>query len=263
MALIGVLPPDPTIHRQVVAAARSLLTEDPGAPITSIVQRAGVSRATFYRHFGSRGALLRAVELEPPATARERILAAGAELLATRGGLHGFSMDELATAAGVSRATVYRIMPSKARLFGELLRHYSPFEEMLAVIQRLHDRPPTEVLPEIVRVIARIGSRRLAIMRAFLLQATGGDPDAVAGIRPIFPQTLGVFAGYMAEQMARGRLRPMHPILAIQACMGPVVFHLLTRPVADQVVRLDVPIDEAVEELAQTALHGLLPEAVA
>ena len=99
---------DPTIRRQVVAAARSLLTAQPEASIGRIASEAGVSRATFYRHFGSRDALLAAVEVEPPVPARDRILEAAADLLG-RGGLHGFSMEELAVAAGVSRATVYRL----------------------------------------------------------------------------------------------------------------------------------------------------------
>src|SRR5215208_4319051 len=112
---------DPTIHRQVTASARVLLRRDPDAPIADIARRAGVSRATFYRHFGSRSALLAAVELEPPTSARDRVLAAGAELVSP-GGLAGFTMDQLAEASGVSRATLYRHFPSKAALFTELLR---------------------------------------------------------------------------------------------------------------------------------------------
>ena len=43
---------DPTIRRQVVNAAARVLATDPDAPIELVVRRAGVSRATFYRHFG-------------------------------------------------------------------------------------------------------------------------------------------------------------------------------------------------------------------
>jgi len=73
---MAVTTPDPTIHRQVVAAARELLTTDPAAPISRIATRAGVSRATLYRHFGSRDAVLTAVAVEPPIPARERVLVA-------------------------------------------------------------------------------------------------------------------------------------------------------------------------------------------
>ena len=52
------LAADPTIRRQVMSAAREVLAEDAGAPVAVIADRAGVSRATFYRHFGSRASLL-------------------------------------------------------------------------------------------------------------------------------------------------------------------------------------------------------------
>ncbi len=38
----------------IIAAAREVLAADPGASAESIIAKAGVHRATFYRHFGSR-----------------------------------------------------------------------------------------------------------------------------------------------------------------------------------------------------------------
>lgn len=249
---------DPTIRRQVVAAARSLLTAEPEASVGRIATEAGVSRATFYRHFGSRDALLAAVEVEPPVPARIRILEAAADLLG-RGGLHGFSMEELAVAAGVSRATVYRLYPSKATLFGEIVRTYSPFEPAMAVLAQRGDRPPNEVVPLLVRTFAEIGGRRIGIMRGVLLEASALDPDAMAGVRPFMPDAIGTLAGYMARQMDAGNVRRMHPVLAVQALLGPVFVHLLTRPIAERLVGFDLPIEEAITQLTSSVLAGLRP----
>src|SRR4029079_8161971 len=95
---------DPTIQRQVVAAAREVLATHPEAPVSDIAQRAGVSRATFYRHFASRDALLERIAHEPRPKARERILTAAQEML-VRTSLADLSMDDLARAADVSRGT--------------------------------------------------------------------------------------------------------------------------------------------------------------
>lgn len=247
---------DPTIHRQVIAAAREVLTAEPDAPISRIASQAGVSRATFYRHFGSRERLLDAVELEPPTTARERILEAAAELLG-RDGLHGFSMEQLAAAAGVSRATVYRLFPTKAALFGEIVRRFSPFEPAIAIVREHFDRPPSEVVPMLARTFATVGAARIGVLRGVLLEASSGTADAISGVRPFMPDAIGTLAGYLTAQMEAGTVRRMHPVLAVQAMLGPIFVHLLTRPIAERLVGLDLPIEDAVEELSATILEGL------
>jgi hypothetical protein len=62
---------------------------------------------------------------------------------------------------------------------------------------------------------------------------------------------------YMATHMAEGRLRQMHPVLALQAFVGPIFFHLISRPVIERVVGLDIDGEQAVTELAQTWLRAM------
>jgi AcrR family transcriptional regulator len=251
------LSPDPTIHRQVVTAARSLLAADPEAPISRIATEAGVSRATFYRHFGSRQALLRAIEIEPPVPARERVLAAAVELLGRGAGLQGFSMEELATAAGVSRATVYRLFPTKATLFREIVRQYSPFEPAMAVLQAHGDEPPEVVIPLLTRTFATIGAERTGILRGVLVEALAVTPEAETGVQPLLPEALASIGGYLLRQMQAGRIRPMHPLLALQALLGPIFIHVLTRPLAERVVGFDMPIADVADQLTAGILEGL------
>jgi hypothetical protein len=59
--------------------------------------------------------------------------------------------------------------------------------------------------------------------------------------------------------MALGRVRPMHPLLALQAFVGPVFFHLMTRPVVEELVGLPMDGGAAVDELVAGALAGLTP----
>lgn len=247
---------DPTIHRQVLTATRELLSADPRAPISRIAREAGVSRATIYRHFGSREALLTAVEVEPAVPARERILEAAAELIGRRG-LHALSMEELAIAAGVSRATVYRLFPTKAAVFGELVRHYSPWERVMRVVEANRDRPPREVVPLLAHTFATVAAPRMGIMRGVLLEATAVTPDAVRGVEPFMPEAVATLAGYLAKQMDAGLVRRMHPILAVQAVFGPIFLHLLTRPIAERLVDFEMPLDDVVDELTATILEGL------
>ena len=251
------LAADPTIRRQVMSAARELLAHDAGAPVAQIADRAGVSRATFYRHFGSRESLLESIELEPRPAAKARIVAAAKDILLTTS-LAELSMDDLAKAADVSRGSLYRIVPGKGALLQALIEAYSPFDAVRRIIADGGGEPPEVVLPRIGRAIVGVAGERLGLMRAIFHEVTASGPT-MDGMGPLFAHTLGLLAQYMADQMAAGRIRRMHPILALQAFVGPVFFHLMTRPMIDRVVHLEVDPEAAVDDLVAAALEGLRP----
>jgi hypothetical protein len=91
------------------------------------------------------------------------------------------------------------------------------------------------------------------------LEVTSGTDAALAGLRPALTSTLAVLGEYMAEQMARGRLRPMHPLLAIQSVIGPIFFHLLSRPSLERLMPIPMTPLDAVDDLVLTAVSGLEP----
>ena len=60
--------------------------------------------------------------------------------------------------------------------------------------------------------------------------------------------------------MAEGRLRRVHPLLALQSFIGPILFHILTRPLAERVLQLDIEGEAAVTQLAETWLRAMRTE---
>jgi hypothetical protein len=59
--------------------------------------------------------------------------------------------------------------------------------------------------------------------------------------------------------MIAGRLRPMHPLLVLQVFIGPIYFHLMTRPVLDEVIGLPMDAPAAVDDVVAAVLVGLAP----
>ncbi len=241
-----------------MTAATSLLAAGRQPSVHDIAGAAGVSRTTFYRAFPSRAELFEALDQPEPGT-RRRILEAAIQLLRAQT-LATLSMDNLAEAAGVSRANLYRLYAGKAALFRAILVAYSPFEPAMALFARIGDRPPDEVIPELVLTAYRTVAGRTGLVRTLLLEVTSMTPEAQQAFAETGLRAFGTFGGYLAAQMAAGRLRPMHPMLAAQSLIGGVMFHLLANPVLRQAA-VELPSGEAAAiQFAQVWLRGMRPE---
>jgi AcrR family transcriptional regulator len=227
--------------------------------MNELAHAAGVSRATVYRLFGSRDELLREAGLQPDPGSRERVLAAALELVG-RDGLARLSMDELATAAGLSRASLYRLFPGKPALFRELVRVYSPMETVVGVLERWWDRPPEEVMPELARQAVGMLQGRVGMVRTILFEILGVSPDSLEGADWAFSRGVMTLAGYIAEQMQHGRLRMMHPVVALTGFIGPILFHLLSRPLLERELGYEVPVEDTVQQLAENWVRSMRAE---
>jgi hypothetical protein len=146
-------------------------------------------------------------------------------------------------------------------LFRAILLAYSPFEPVMAVFARAGDRPPQEVIPEVVLTAYRTIAGRSGIVRTLLLEITSMSPGFTQAFAETGLRAFGTFAQYLAGQMAAGRLRQMHPMLAVQSLVGGVMFHLLAGPVMAQAT-VDIPAGEDVAlQFANIWLRGMRPEA--
>ncbi|TMF46144.1 MAG: TetR family transcriptional regulator [Chloroflexi bacterium] len=246
-------------RERIIREATRILAHGAQPSVADIAKAAGVSRTTFYRTFPSRAGLLEALELAPEPGARQRALEVALRLLRTQT-LANLSMDELAVESGISRANLYRLFPGKTALFRAILIAFSPFEPVMALFDRLQDRPPEDVVPELVLTAYRTVAGRAGIARTLLLEATSRSPEFEQAFRETALRAFGRLAQYLAAQMAAGRLRRMHPMVAGQGLVGGVMFHVLIGPLLGQAM-VDGPNgEEVVTQFANLWLRGMRPQ---
>jgi len=236
--------------------APAILARKPHASVADLAAAAGASRASFYRHFASRQALLDALEVTPEPGARERILEAAVDLVG-RSSVAALSMDDLAEKAKLSRATVYRIFPGKAPLLTAIIDGFSPLEPVAQLLAQRGDERPEVLMPEIARTAYRAAAGRPGVMRALFFEISGLSPETEEAATTAITRIVGMLVMYVSGQMAAGNLRRMHPLLALQAFVGPVLFHILTRPLAERVLHVDIDGEDAVTQLAQAWLRAM------
>src|SRR5437660_11856255 len=97
----------------------------------------------------------------------------------------------------------------------------------MAHLERCDERPPAELIPELVHTAYSTVRGRAGLMRRVLFEATSMTPETQQAFRETGLLAFQTLGRYLATQMAAGRLRRMHPMLAIQALVGPIMLHLL------------------------------------
>jgi hypothetical protein len=149
-------------------------------------------------------------------------------------------------------------------LFMSLVKAFSPLEPVSRLMSSMQDQPPEVVMPEIARTVFRTvygsGETRVGMLRAMIFEVSSLSPDAEESARELMRTILGSVGAYLMVQMESGRLRRMHPLLALQSFIGPIFFHLMTRPMFQRLLSFEFEGEHAVTELAESWLRSMRPD---
>jgi AcrR family transcriptional regulator len=256
--------------RQVAVLARIRpLVEERGYDVVSVdamAAAAGISKATLYRIFPSKEVVRQALlatgvapERLDRRDGREALLDAAMEVFATQG-FAGATVDAIAQAAGMSKAGFYWHFESKEAIFAAVVARYAPFaavERIISAGEQADDGPHAVLIAILTAIVAAI-TPRFALFRTIMLEAFQNPAMGAAVARNVLGVVLPMVGGYLTRQMAAGRLRPMHPALAIQSLIGPLFIHLLTREMFASQFAVTPPIETVITHIVTTFLDGAL-----
>lgn len=225
----------------VMAAARQLFSEKgyDGTTMDEIARAAGVSKATLYRHVPSKEALrdllaphLPHADLESR-DARSRILEATMELIGRQGFVRT-SLDEIAAVAGVSKGAIYWHFKGKDEILATILADYSPFSGILAVLGDADVLSFEEVVRRIYRAYLDFVEERADFFRAMFAEIQVNPELGAIFQRNAFGPLFAALDTYLTREETRQQLVSAPTMLILQALMGPLVMHVLTRNLLDR-----------------------------
>jgi AcrR family transcriptional regulator len=231
-------------------------------PLTAIAAAAGISRSTLVRRIGgSRQALdeaVRAAGVDPGGRppVRERAIDAAAELISEHG-LSAVTLEAIASAAGCSLPSLHAAFGGRDGLLTAIFVRYSPILELEALMA---DRPESveQTVRGIYRALITAFQRERTVLPA-LMADVFGRPDG-PGRRVLaanFPRVLGTVGAWLSDEMGAGRIRRLPLPLVAQLLLGPMAFHMLTRPALAPLFGPSFPtVEQAADVFAEAFLRA-------
>lgn len=171
------------VSQEVRVAARRLLHERGDFSMQDLAREAGTSRASLYRQVRNREAVLRELEVELPDT-QESILSAAREIFA-RAGFDAATIEDIASEAKVSVATVYRHFQDKRGLIGAFITRYAPRRAVAKIVIEPSRDLGTD-LQRVAEAMLRFARAEPALLRlAIIEKVKGGEWAEVFATSPL------------------------------------------------------------------------------
>jgi AcrR family transcriptional regulator len=186
---------------------------------------------------------------------RQRILQAAARVFAQKGYARA-TTRALAAAAGVNEVTLFRHFGSKQGLFAAIIEAYAGPALATAMSAQLSGDYRQDLIVMGGHVLGTLLERREA-MRLMLCEA-----EHFPEVRQVMAQNprqlRQALAGYLRQQMAQGRVRPLHAEAAAQAFWGMFFAYTISLWLLDEPLDPELSTEEVVAQFVDIFARGTL-----
>jgi AcrR family transcriptional regulator len=189
---------------------------------------------------------------------REKILATSLALFA-RKGFSATKTKELARAAGVSEAMVFKLFPDKGGLYRALIERKIEEAESILPLAAMADsvEPPGVFFGRIATIILERIEEDPSFLRLLLFSALEGHPLAAEFDEARACGMRGAIETYVKRQQRAGVLRRADPEFVSRAFMGHVAWFALARTVFREPGARRFPRERLVRDLVELFLSGM------
>jgi AcrR family transcriptional regulator len=196
---------------------------------------------------------------------REQILQTAVELFSQRG-FKGTTTKEIARAAGVSEAMVFRHFATKDELYGAILDnkncsdgvHRFPWEANDKLQKAIKQKDDFAVFYNIAFDALNKHQTDVGFMRLLFYSALEEHELADRFFHDFIERVYEFIGGYVAERQREGAFRKLDPRVAVRALLGMLIHHSLNNILWDKNrVILDISNEEAAKNFAEILLRGI------
>jgi len=175
---------------------------------------------------------------------RDQILDAALRIFA-RKGFAECTVDEIAVAAGLAKATLYLYFPSKEVLLQKLVDHYRLVPDLGDLMESIRDLPPVSGIPKLVAGIWRQLKEHKETAHVLVREIFSNPQRAKLYTEQIRMPGQQALAGYLETWMKRGKLKKTHPVASAQCLFGMLWYFLQSQelmggkeltPLADETI---------------------------
>ncbi len=197
---------------------------------------------------------------------REQILQTAVSIFSQRG-FKGTTTKEIAKAAGVSEAIIFRHFATKDELYGAILHskscadglHKFPWEGNEVLKEAIRVRDDYSVFYNIALEAMTNHQKDVHFMRLLFYSALEEHELADRFFGEFVSQVYGFIGEYIRERQEEGAIREVEPRVVVRAFLGMLIHHSLNNILWDKTRRLlDITNEEAAKNFAEIVLRGIL-----
>lgn len=159
----------------------------------------------------------------------DEVLDAAVTLFMDRG-FAATRVDDIASAAGISKGAVYQYFPTKQAIFEALVRRaVGPLVDEAATAASRRSDDPTKVIAGLVQAIAaRLKDPTRAAIPLLVIAEAASFPELADFYRrEVIARASAAFSALFEDAVACGQLRPVHSAVAMRCVLGPVIANII------------------------------------
>lgn len=197
---------------------------------------------------------------------RLQILAIAVRLFSQRG-FRGTTTKEIAQAAGVSEAMVFRHFATKEELYAAILDHKAcsggNFEPAVMAEDAIRRKDDRAVFESLALGALNHHERDPEFQRLLLHSALEKHELAEMFFNEFVRRVYEFLGGYIRQRQSEGALNEIEPSIVVRAFIGMVMHHSLNNNLWDPQRRLlNISNDEAARHFTNILLNGIASEPV-